>query len=182
MGKLLCPYLTVNSDWLQATGESPKFLLSWWFRTTGCVAISCSFFRVVAEYNRNCTQDKPCSTLMTFKRSVTARLRGDFRIWTRFLRRYVYFRVIRFTLTPTVCMPTVWLRQICCTLTWELPPGILNDTRPHLVERWTIGYESCSLDWISKIAVVFSSGCLMSDHPSFSSQSMCFQVTASINL
>ena len=45
---------------------------------------------------------------------------GDFRIWTRFLRRYVYFRVIRFTLTPTVCMPTAWLRQICCTLTWKL--------------------------------------------------------------
>ena len=35
--------------------------------------------------------------------------------------------------------------MICCTLAWKLPPGVLNDTRPRLVERWTIGHMSYSL-------------------------------------
>ena len=57
---------------------------------------------------------------------------GDFRIWTRFLRRYVYFRVISIHFNP-YCMHAHCM--ICCTLTCKLPPGVLNDTRPRLVER-----------------------------------------------
>ena len=79
---------------------------------------------------------------------------------------------------PTVCMPTAWFaahshgryRQAF----WMIPDRA----------SWRGEQLGMSLAhyWISKIAVLFSSACLMSDHPSFSSQSTCFQVTPSINL
>ena len=109
---------------------------------------------------------------------------GDFRIWTRFLRRCVYFRVISDYFNP-YCMHAHWM--ITTDLlhahmeTIVATSGVLNDIRPRLVERWTIVHKSYSLLDLRDCSAVLQC-LLMPDHPAFSSQSTCFQVTPSINL
>ena len=111
----------------------------------GCCPLRRTPFSNIVRMRTRSLVPKPKTTIICLgARLVHTWNRGDFRIWTRFLRRYVYFRVISIHFNPYsgYCM------HAHCMITTDLLHTHMETivaTSRRLVERWTIGHMSYSL-------------------------------------